>query len=375
MGGPLSCTMANFYMCHVENQVLSNQEMKPEIYCRFVDDIFVLVRDHRHLEILKQKFIDNSKLNFTEELSVNNKIPFLDVQLEVKNAQFARSVFTKPTKAEECLNFESEAPLKYKTGVLHTLLSRARKICNSEEAKYAEYTRIKTLLVNNNYPNYLCDKIIKKYKEKDNITAEEHGVITNGNNMVNQSSPDISDSSNPRVDDRTTTNVYYRNQYHENYKQDELALKKIIRRHVCQIKTKINVISYYKTKKTSNLLMKNNLSSFSPSKDQKSHVIYEFKCQKGNCVSENNSYIGMTTCSLRNRMARGHIYQGSIFKHFRLVHGVSPNVEELIASTKIIYCPDDKRKLPIYEALFIRERKPALNENTRNFTCLDLEMF
>ena len=83
----------------------------------------------------------------------------------------------------------------------------------------------------------------------------------------------------------------------------------------------------------------------------------------------------MTTCSLRNRMARGHIYQGSIFKHFRLVHGVSPNVEELIASTQIIYCPDDRRKLPIYEALLIRERKPALNENTRNFTCLDLEMF
>ena len=152
-----------------------------------MDDIFVLVRDHGHLENLKQKLIDNSKLNFTEEVSINNKIPFLDVQLEVKNAQFVRSVFTKPTKAEECLNFESEAPMKYKTGVLHTLLSRARKICNNVEAKNEEYSRIKTLLVNNNYPNHLCDKIIKRYKEKDNSRTEENGAITNGTVDINQS--------------------------------------------------------------------------------------------------------------------------------------------------------------------------------------------
>ena len=83
----------------------------------------------------------------------------------------------------------------------------------------------------------------------------------------------------------------------------------------------------------------------------------------------------MTTLSLRARMARGHIYQGSILKHYRLTHGVAPTVEELLASTEILYCPDDQRKLPIYEAIFIREKKPTLNENTQNFYCLDLNLF
>ena len=43
MGSPLSCTMANFFMCHHENKVLEHIKQKPAIYCRYVDDIFVCV--------------------------------------------------------------------------------------------------------------------------------------------------------------------------------------------------------------------------------------------------------------------------------------------------------------------------------------------
>ena len=120
MGGPLSCTMANFYLCHVENQIMESSVTKPTLYCRYVDDIFVEVKDQEHLNELQAAFENHSKLEYTQELSINNKIHFLDVLIEIRNGMYRRTVYTKPTKMQECIHYNCEAPEGYKTGVLYT---------------------------------------------------------------------------------------------------------------------------------------------------------------------------------------------------------------------------------------------------------------
>ena len=162
MGGPLSCTMANFYMTHIENNVLDIECLKPELYGRFIDDIFLLVRKEEHLLALKQSFKDNSVLNFTHEMSINNKIPFLDVQLEIKNGMFFRSVYTKPTKSQDCINYDCDAPDKCIIGVLYTLMNRALKICSTKDSFQAETDRITRLLINNGFPNRIIDQITRQ---------------------------------------------------------------------------------------------------------------------------------------------------------------------------------------------------------------------
>ena len=99
MGSPLGVTFANFYMCDVENRVLLNQDNIPKIYCRYVDDIFVVVRDEAHLIHIKTEMERHSVLNFTYELSVNNKIPFLDIVEEGQTDKYVTSVYRKPTDA------------------------------------------------------------------------------------------------------------------------------------------------------------------------------------------------------------------------------------------------------------------------------------
>ena len=81
----------------------------------------------------------------------------------------------------------------------------------------------------------------------------------------------------------------------------------------------------------------------------------------------------MTNCTLSERMS-GHRYKGSIFDHFRRVHNIQPTVEELVYSSKIIYFCDNRKNLPIFEALLIKKYKPSLNENTRDFNCLKLNI-
>ena len=53
MGSPLGTTFANIYMADLENRVLSLPGMQPNIYCRFVDDIYTDARYELLLEIKK----------------------------------------------------------------------------------------------------------------------------------------------------------------------------------------------------------------------------------------------------------------------------------------------------------------------------------
>ena len=76
MGSPLGCTIANFYMCDLENRVLQSSLNKPLIYARYVDDIYVVVRDEDELEALKERLKGESILNLTKELSIKTSCLF-----------------------------------------------------------------------------------------------------------------------------------------------------------------------------------------------------------------------------------------------------------------------------------------------------------
>ena len=428
MGGPLSCTMANFYMAHVENQVLENSAIKPRIYCRFIDDIFVLVRDEDHLIILETEFKSKSALNFTHEVAIGNKIPFLDVLLDNSNdKKLITSVYTKPTKSEDCLNYNSAAPERYKTGVIKTLISRAWKISSDHDSFNQEKLRIKKLLVNNNFPCHVCDRAIDEFvrnKQRHPNTIDTEGVTTGDsqdqsiqncggmisrsdtaipleistsiraeiNSSIRPADPPHSNGDGVRASDQSSTGVgalnidsdsavptvkiFYRNQFSPRYREDELAINKIIKNNVFQVSCKINLLIYYKSRKTCNLIMKNNISAQTLPNINRSHLVYKFTCNESECMSLNfkNSYIGYTTQTLQDRL-KGHRYAGSIFAHYFSAHGDRPTLQGLVNNTEIMYSCDDPIRLRIFEAILIRKFKPLINENLDDFACNKLRFF
>ena len=61
MGSPLGVTFANFYMCHLENSVLDIQpNIKPIVYCRYINEIFLIIKIIDQLTKLKDWFESNS---------------------------------------------------------------------------------------------------------------------------------------------------------------------------------------------------------------------------------------------------------------------------------------------------------------------------
>ena len=83
---------------HVENNILENNpHLKPNLYCRYVDGIFIVIVSLEQLMLLKQTFNNSSVLQFKHKISNTNKLNFLDVNIEIADDTFHTSVYSKPT--------------------------------------------------------------------------------------------------------------------------------------------------------------------------------------------------------------------------------------------------------------------------------------
>ena len=321
-------------MANLENQVLNNtaQEEKPTIYCRFVDDIFLLVKNIDILDNLRSKFQENSVLKFTYEVEHERALTFLDVDVYRNDNQFRTTVHVKSTHSGDCINYKSIAPEKYKTGVIKTMLHRAYTISSDWIGLSDEIQRLKQLFVNNNFPQTIVEKEINSFLNKK--------------------------LDNNRAEDTTSTNInlYYRNQMSSQYKQEENNLRKIIDDNITpQTNNSVKLAIYYKNKKLSQMLIRNNVNRDTSN----SHVVYKHTCNQEGCQSH-QYYVGYTTTTLKQRMTM-HAQQGSIREHNEERHKKRIRTAEILETTEVLHRSQDRMELLIVEALVIKGEKPPLN--------------
>ncbi len=148
----------------------------------------------------------------------------------------------------------------------------------------------------------------------------------------------------------------------EAYATDERVLRQIIRDNVqcCNTEDRLDLVIYYKNKKVSNLIMKNNLTQDNRTL-KRTNVIYKFSCPMEDCVLQNNAnYIGMTRTTLSRRLTM-HLQSGNIKAHMRDEHNSNLTREMLINNTTIINHYPDFKRLHMSEAILIMEGSPAIN--------------
>ena len=160
MGSPLGPIFANFYMGDLEERIFNDPSNKPIKYARYVDDIYLQANSVDDIRALKQKFEEASVLKFTIELSIENKIPFLDIMVQMNSDSFSTTVYRKPTNMGTCMNGNSDCCDRYKTSVVNNYINRAFNISTSWDDFHKEVTFIKQMLVNNDFSNTLVDKLI-----------------------------------------------------------------------------------------------------------------------------------------------------------------------------------------------------------------------
>jgi len=322
-------------MCELENKVFDEHPAaKPTLYVRYVDDICLYVSNYHELQEVKALFGNNSVLNFTYEIEVNKKIPFLDVLLERSNGALRTSVYVKPTNYGDCLNYRSMCPDRYKTGVIPYHVSTDWNVfCE-------ELERIKQILTNNNYPMALIEDVIKKI-----VT----GKLTQRQNNTNEIGNEVK--------------LFFCNQMSSDFKLTENRLKKIVNNNVkvANDNDQLKLLIYYRGKKLRSLFIRNKQTSQAMDVANRHHVVYQYTCNRDGCNTTNTTYIGYTACSIWERF-KMHTQAGSIKRHLLEKHDIVRVARrELVDDVTILRSCTNKRDLIYCEAILIKENRPPLN--------------
>ena len=80
MGSPLAPVLADVYLNKFEEKYINEKFHDIIFYYRYVDDIFILIKDSMNVNFFVSKINNfDSNLKFTFEIENNNKINFLDI--------------------------------------------------------------------------------------------------------------------------------------------------------------------------------------------------------------------------------------------------------------------------------------------------------
>ena len=91
-------------------------------------------------------------LKFTMELPVDNRIPFIRIEIINNGTELETRVYRKPTNTGLLLHFQSHVDKRYKTGLLKTLLHRAHALSSTTEVCHEECTKLRSTFSRLDYP-------------------------------------------------------------------------------------------------------------------------------------------------------------------------------------------------------------------------------
>ena len=118
---------AIIFMHSVEEEILKNTTLKPRIWRRFIDDVFI-VWTHG-METL-EKFLNyinqaHETIKFTAEYSTQ-EVPFLDTLVYKLNNKLATKVYHKKTDDKMYLHYSSTHPRSQKDAIPYSLFIRCK---------------------------------------------------------------------------------------------------------------------------------------------------------------------------------------------------------------------------------------------------------
>ncbi|CAF1482133.1 unnamed protein product, partial [Didymodactylos carnosus] len=166
MGSPLAPILGHLFMTNLELKLKEFRGKKPDIYLRYVDDIFVLLHGTQKDAAALKKYMNSlhPTIKFSIEVQNDNKLPFLDVMVERKDKELITYVYRKPTDTGLYLKWTSNQPRSYKINLLKCLCIRAQRICSTSTLLEQQFQYFRIMFRANGYPNNVINKVIRGVK-------------------------------------------------------------------------------------------------------------------------------------------------------------------------------------------------------------------
>ena len=137
---------SNLFMDRFETKALENWPLKPSLWLRFIDDIFMI---WTHGEDNLNKFITylnqlHPTIKFTHEVS-NSSINFLDTTVKINEERILyTTLYEKPTDTHLYLHYTSSHHAPCKTKGPYGQFLRLRRICTYDTDFYEQSDKLIT---------------------------------------------------------------------------------------------------------------------------------------------------------------------------------------------------------------------------------------
>lgn len=133
MGFPASPIVANLFLHSTESRALTTFHTPPQIYVRYVDDTFAVIK-YEHIDEYLHCFEGQSnQVKFTMETKTQSAMGFLDSQLTVNNSySLTVGIHRKSKHSNGYLNLNLAHPQCAKLALISSLASRVDKPCRRE---------------------------------------------------------------------------------------------------------------------------------------------------------------------------------------------------------------------------------------------------
>ena len=127
--------------------------LMPHLYRRYVDDTLVRMpnTDAATMVLTTLNGLHPS-LSFTMELPVDDRIPFIGIDIIKNGTKLETQVYRKPTNTGLLLHFHSHTDKRYKDSLLKTMLHRAYALSSTTEAFNEECAKLRSIFSRLDYP-------------------------------------------------------------------------------------------------------------------------------------------------------------------------------------------------------------------------------
>ena len=171
----LDCTAMQ--MQNIEEQALATYKRTLPLWLRYGDDTFTAVHkdeiDDFHEHLNRQ----NADIQFTKEIEVNGKIPFLDCLVTRNDNKLSTTVYRKPTHTDRLLDQSSYNPTSHKATTIQTLTRRSQLVCDSPDRLADENNYLDNVFNKNNYNKDFVRRNTYKNTEP-NVTNNDPTPVT-----------------------------------------------------------------------------------------------------------------------------------------------------------------------------------------------------
>ena len=171
IGTKMAPAYANLFMDRLERRLISESRVKPYLWLRYIDDIFMVwTGSEEELgEFLNYINEAHETIKFTWTWS-KERVNYLDVQVINTNGKIETDLYTKPTDKHQFLSYTSCHPRGCKQGIPYAQALRLRRICSTNAAFEKRASELSKFLVARGYQKRFVREQIRKARSK---TREE----------------------------------------------------------------------------------------------------------------------------------------------------------------------------------------------------------